>query len=90
MKAYFLIIFCTFPLFRPQEILDLRSILGEKGQDPDLVKLASEDMDFVLSERENLQRKILQNLIPRDEAENRGCVLEVRAGASFGGVLGAI
>lgn len=43
-------------------------------------QLAREEAEQAEGEREGLLRAVLKCILPRDEADQRGCILEVRAG----------
>jgi len=63
---------------RRDELDDLRSLSSDN--DPEIASMAKEEMAKVEEALEELQSSILRCLLPRDEADDRGVVLEVRAG----------
>ena len=60
-----------------QEIQDAR----ELSADPELGELARRDLDRLAAEQAELETRLRILLLPRDEADERSAVLEIRAGA---------
>lgn len=48
--------------------------------DKDMLDMATEDLGQALEEEKRLQNLLLKSLLPRDDADERDCILEVRAG----------
>ncbi|KAK8693702.1 hypothetical protein V6N13_071274 [Hibiscus sabdariffa] len=65
---------------KQKEIDDLRSLMAECPDDKDMLEMASEDLGKALEEEKRLQNLLLKSLLPRDDADERDCILEVRAG----------
>ncbi|PPR80376.1 hypothetical protein GOBAR_AA40339 [Gossypium barbadense] len=67
-------------LIKPSEIDSLRSLMAECPNDKDMLEMATEDLGKALEEEKRLQNLLLKLLLPRDDADERDCILEVRAG----------
>ncbi|KAI9127997.1 hypothetical protein K1719_000990 [Acacia pycnantha] len=63
-----------------QEIDGLKSLLAESSEDKEMVKMATEELGEALEEETRLQKLVLKSLLPKDDADERDCILEVRAG----------
>ncbi|MFE0016597.1 peptide chain release factor 1 [Mesorhizobium sp. NPDC059054] len=63
---------------REQE--DLEAMLGDKGTDSEMRALAEADLPEVESRIEALQQEIQVLLLPKDAADERNAILEIRAG----------
>ncbi|PLP59785.1 peptide chain release factor 1 [Mesorhizobium loti] len=63
---------------REQE--DLEAMLGDKGTDSEMRALAEADLPEVESRIEALQQEIQILLLPKDAADERNAILEIRAG----------
>ncbi|MCG7504628.1 peptide chain release factor 1 [Mesorhizobium retamae] len=63
---------------REQE--DLEVMLGDKGTDAEMRALAEADLPTVESRIEALQQEIQILLLPKDAADERNAILEIRAG----------
>ena len=42
--------------------------------------MANEELDQALKEEQNLHNLLFKSLLPKDDANDRDCILEVRAG----------
>ncbi len=62
------------------EIADLEEIIQDKGQDPEMLEMAKEEYPGLKKSYETLEQKIRLDLLPKDEADERDAILEVRAG----------
>lgn len=63
-----------------KEIEGLKMLIEESAEDEDMKQAAAEELRSVSNlETEDLQRMLLL-MLPKDEADSRGCILEVRAG----------
>ena len=75
-----------------KELKDLEAMVGE-GVDPDMKKMAQEEMFSLQEKIPDLEKKIKILLLPKDEADEKNAILEIRAGtggdeaALFGAVL---
>ncbi|OMO82258.1 Peptide chain release factor class I/class II [Corchorus olitorius] len=65
---------------KQKEIDGLRSLMAECPDDKDMLDMATEDLGQALEEEKRLQNLMLKLLLPRDDADERDCILEVRAG----------
>lgn len=65
---------------KQKEIDGLRSLMAECPNDKDMLEMATEDLGKALEEEKRLQNLLLKLLLPRDDADERDCILEVRAG----------
>ncbi|KAF5733432.1 peptide chain release factor 1-like mitochondrial [Tripterygium wilfordii] len=65
---------------KQKEIDGLRSLMAECQDDKEMFDMASEDLDEAIQEEKRLQDLLLQSLLPKDDADERGSILEVRAG----------
>ena len=63
-----------------QEIQGLREILKESRDDLDMCKMANEELESAVEEEKEIQQELLLKMLPKDEADSRNCILEVRAG----------
>jgi peptide chain release factor 1 len=74
-------------------ILEAEALLADPASDADLRGLAEEELGPARTALEEAERAILIALLPRDAADERGAILEIRAGtggdeaALFGGDL---
>ena len=67
-----------------QEQSEARQLLREHRDDPsmaELVELASEELDDLETQRHDLERQLMLELLPRDPRDERSVMLEIRAGA---------
>ena len=62
------------------ESVDLRAMLDDKTTDSDMRELAEADLPSVVERVEALQRDIQILLLPKDAADERSAILEIRAG----------
>ncbi|KAK9076527.1 hypothetical protein SSX86_004861 [Deinandra increscens subsp. villosa] len=62
-----------------KEIESLRSLLDDE-EDKDMQAMAYEELEQALKEEQNLHNLLLKSLLPKDDADVRDCILEVRAG----------
>ena len=63
-----------------QELADLKAMLKDPGTDAEMRSLAEADMPEVEERIEALQTEIQILLLPRDAADERNAILEIRAG----------
>lgn len=76
-----------------QEIEDLKDILADPDADADMRDLAEAELSDLRNKLETLTQDIRIGLLPKDAADERGVILEVRAGTGgdeaglFAGVL---
>ena len=65
---------------KEKERADLDALLAESGLDPEMRSLAEADRARVAAEIEPMAQAILVALLPKDMADERNVILEVRAG----------
>ncbi|CAI9102689.1 OLC1v1000996C1 [Oldenlandia corymbosa var. corymbosa] len=65
---------------KQKEINDLKSVIADCQDDKDMKEMASEELDQAMAEEKRLQYLLLKHLLPKDDADERDCILEVRAG----------
>jgi peptide chain release factor 1 len=65
---------------KQKEIDGLKSLVSESSDDKDMLDLAVGELDEAVEEEKRLQTLLLKSLLPKDEADERDCILEVRAG----------
>ncbi|KAL9332374.1 hypothetical protein ACSQ67_001984 [Phaseolus vulgaris] len=63
-----------------KEIDGLKSLIEECSEDKDMLNMATEEMAQAIEEERRLQNFLLKSLLPKDDANERDCILEVRAG----------
>ena len=63
-----------------RELDDARRLAREAGQDAEMRALAEDEIAALASEATALDRAVRLMLLPRDEADDRGAILEIRAG----------
>lgn len=54
--------------------------MAECSEDKEMVKMATEELGQAMEEERRLQTLLLKSLLPKDDADERDCILEVRAG----------
>ncbi|XP_059659271.1 peptide chain release factor 1, mitochondrial isoform X4 [Cornus florida] len=65
---------------KQKEIEGLKSLIAECPQDKDMLDMATEELDQAVKDEKRLQSLLLKSLLPKDDADERDCILEVRAG----------
>ena len=76
-----------------EEIESLKEVVAESGDDEDMAAMATSEMEALTATLPDIEQKIRVMLLPKDEADERNAILEVRAGtggdeaALFGGDL---
>ncbi|KAI3787475.1 hypothetical protein L1987_41971 [Smallanthus sonchifolius] len=63
-----------------KEIGSLESLMGDCEEDKDMQAMAYEELNQALKEEQKLHNLLLKSLLPKDDADVRDCILEVRAG----------
>ncbi|MCO5547152.1 hypothetical protein L7F22_000594 [Adiantum nelumboides] len=75
------LIYCISRLREKQkEMENLRELIRESANEADICKMANEELDLAAEQEKFLQQELLFKMLPRDEADSRSCILEVRAG----------
>ena len=62
------------------EMVDLASLMKDSADDPDLARLAEGEYLTLKEAVPRLEHQIKLMLLPKDEADERNAILEVRAG----------
>ncbi|WOL10645.1 hypothetical protein Cni_G19404 [Canna indica] len=65
---------------KEKEIDGLKSLMSDCVEDKDMWNMAAEELDQALVQERRLQHLLLKSLLPKDDADERDCILEVRAG----------
>ncbi|KAI5077466.1 hypothetical protein GOP47_0007290 [Adiantum capillus-veneris] len=75
------LIFCISRLREKQkEMQNLRELIKESANEAEICKMANEELDLAAEQEKTMQQELLLKMLPRDEADCRSCILEVRAG----------
>lgn len=76
-----------------EEIEGLKEVIADSGDDEDMAAMATAELETLKATLPDMEQKIRVMLLPKDEADERNAILEVRAGtggdeaALFGGDL---
>ncbi|KAK4478915.1 hypothetical protein RD792_014422 [Penstemon davidsonii] len=62
------------------EIEELKLVIAESQDDKNMQEMASEELSEASQEVKRLHLLLLKSLLPKDDADERDCILEVRAG----------
>ncbi|KAK4784672.1 hypothetical protein SAY86_019040 [Trapa natans] len=65
---------------KQKEIDGLNSMVKECPDDRDMLDMVNEELRQAMTKEKRLQNSLLKSLLPKDDADERGCILEVRAG----------
>lgn len=65
---------------KQQEIEGLKSLVTNSLEEKDMREMAAEELLEAIEEEKRLQHVLFRSLLPKDEADERDCILEVRAG----------
>ena len=60
--------------------LDIQKILNDKNSDAELVKMAEIELNDLKLENKKNEKKIKMFLLPKDEADKKNAIIEIRAG----------
>ena len=63
-----------------EEAADLKAMIGDSAGDPDMAALAREELGALEPRIEELESQLRIQLLPKDEADDRSVIIEVRAG----------
>ncbi len=63
-----------------EEILQSRLMADDQELDPDMRRLASEELESLESRRDVLETQVVELLCPEDEGNNKNSFIEIRAG----------
>ena len=59
---------------------DLKKIIDEKGSDEEMRKLAESELTHLSQKKDVYEKKLKIYLLPKDEADGKNAILEIRAG----------
>lgn len=65
---------------KQKEIDGLKILVNDSLEEKEMRDLAAQELQLRLEEERNIQYMLLQSLLPKDDADARDCILEVRAG----------
>lgn len=65
---------------KQKEIDGLKILVNDPLEEKEMRDLAAQELQLRLEEERNIQYMLLQSLLPKDDADARDCILEVRAG----------
>nr|GMD72867.1 peptide chain release factor 1 isoform X1 [Ipomoea batatas] len=65
---------------KQKEIEELELVISECQDDKEMQQMASEELSQAIEGEKRLQYLLLKSLLPKDDADERNCILEVRAG----------
>lgn len=54
--------------------------MAESSHDKDMLDMATHELDQAINHERTLHSLLLKTLLPKDDADERDCILEVRAG----------
>ena len=60
--------------------LEIQKILDDKNSDTELIKMAEAELSDLKLENENNEKKLKLFLLPKDEADKKNAIIEIRAG----------
>ena len=60
--------------------LELQKILDDKGVDKELIKMAEIELNNLKLENKKNEKKLRLFLLPKDEADKKNAIIEIRAG----------
>jgi len=63
-----------------KEKLDLEKIIEDKKSDKEMVQLAKKELNELLEKNNNYEKILRIYLLPKDEADSKNAILEIRAG----------
>ncbi|KAM0824737.1 hypothetical protein ACQ4PT_070002 [Festuca glaucescens] len=64
---------------KQKEIEGLKSLVTNSAEEKDMLEMAAEELLEAVEEEKRLQHALFRTLLPKDEADERDCILEVRA-----------
>ena len=60
--------------------LEIQKILDDKNSDTELIKMAEKELNDLRQENETNEKKLKMFLLPKDEADKKNAIIEIRAG----------
>ena len=59
---------------------ELEKIINDKSSDDEMIDLANAELSKLIKKNENVKKKLIFFLLPKDEADKKNAILEIRAG----------
>ena len=59
---------------------ELEKIINDKNSDTELIKMAEKELNDLKIENQNNEKKLRLFLLPKDEADKKNAIIEIRAG----------
>ena len=59
---------------------DLEKIINDESSDKDMKELAQKELEELIKKNENNEKKIKLFLLPKDDADKKNAIIEIRAG----------
>jgi peptide chain release factor 1 len=63
-----------------KEKKELEKIINEKNSEKEMIKLAENELIQLLRKKKEYEKKLKIFLLPKDEADSKNAILEIRAG----------
>ena len=60
--------------------LELEKILNDQNSDEELIKMAEKELEDLKLQHKNGEKKLKLHLLPKDEADKKNAIIEIRAG----------
>ena len=62
------------------EKTDLEKIINDKSSDKEMIDLANKELSELIAKNEKVKKRLIIFLLPKDEADRKNAILEIRAG----------
>ena len=62
------------------EKTDLEKIINDKTSDKEMIDLANKELSELITKNEEVKKRLIIFLLPKDEADRKNAILEIRAG----------
>ena len=62
------------------EKTDLEKIINDKTSDKEMIDLANKELSELITKNEKVKKRLIIFLLPKDEADRKNAILEIRAG----------
>jgi peptide chain release factor 1 len=63
-----------------KDLCDLNAIIADQSSDPEMKEMAEEELRALEADLPNIERSVKLSLLPKDKADEKNAILEVRAG----------
>tara|TARA_Y100001935_G_scaffold251367_1_gene253150 strand:+ start:253 stop:1323 length:1071 start_codon:yes stop_codon:yes gene_type:complete len=63
-----------------EEKKDLEKIINDEDSDVDMKNLANTELSELILKKDKIERKLIMYLLPKDEADKKNAIIEIRAG----------